>query len=170
MKSYPVRHSFSTHSEISITQRIQTDNMSPDSYRTPENIRLKFSPSAKPKSTCRRTLYTPRTRTTQQIRKANKKVTDINIVLRSLHTKSVIAKKRRHTVEEYRHKLRIATIESVKCMYQEYVKRKLDELSAHMAEACCKEVNLEDFFTPTKPARRHGGVSTAESPLAVQVD
>lgn len=159
---------------------IQTENtpqqlyliMTPEAYRTPENIRMKFSPSSKPKSTCRRTLYTPRTRTTLQIRRANRKVTDINIVLKSLHTKSTIAHKRKQTVQEYRHKLKIATIESVKCMYNEYVKRKLDELSAHMADACCKEVNLEDFFTPTKPTRRHmiGGVSTAESPLAVPVE
>lgn len=51
---------------------------------------------------------------------------------------------------EYRYKLRIATTESVKAMYSEYIKRKSDELAEHSADAHYSSMDFGDMISPSK--------------------
>lgn len=151
-------------------------------YSTPENISAAMtkSPAARSASanklTARRKLYTPRTRSTLQITRASNKVKAMNSVLRDLHFKNETARKRNHTMQEYRNKLKIATVESVKCMYVEYIQRKQTELVGYVADACHRETNFPQFFTPPRNAgSRYASSSTErvvvqESPLASPLD
>lgn len=123
--------------------------------RTPENVPSSayrpFSSGAQNRS-CRRKLYTPRTKAARQIRGATRNVSQINTYLRQLDSQSSTAKRRGHSMLEYRIKLKVATAECVKCMYQEYIKRKSEELCQHSANACLQEFSMAEFASPPRSA------------------
>ena len=80
-------------------------------------------------------------------------------------------------MDEYRCQLKIATIESVKCMYEEYIRRKQNQLSGQKAEVYFNEMNMEQFYTPprstsTEGIRRERGdrQDVSSSPLATSLD
>ena len=123
---------------------------SPVIYRTPENRIKNFSPVSQTKKKCRRTLYTPRTKAAKQIRTATCKVTQLNQTLRALYDRRDLSGRRSQTLAEYRAKLKIATVESVKCMFVEYIERKAEELAGHNADSCYTTLDMTEFITPTK--------------------
>lgn len=63
---------------------------------------------------------------------------------------------------EYRIKLKGATAESVKCMYEEYIRRKSEELAQYNADVCHKEFNIEEFATPPRSRTSVSSVGNIE--------
>lgn len=120
-------------------------------YKTPDNTKF-IDITEKRKGNCRRKLYSPKTKTLKQIKAANGKVTHINRYLLELNNQSTTASKRHLSMLEYRYKLKIATAESVKCMYLEYIERKCEKLSSLIADRCYKDLDLSVFISPVKQA------------------
>ena len=105
---------------------------------------------------------------------ATKKVDKLNAILKKLEDKRERSKK--HKMAEYRCNLKTATVQSLKCMYEEYIKRKQNTLAGHKADACFKEINLGELITPSKVSssvsRSHvtDERDVSNSPLAVPLE
>ena len=101
----------------------------------------------------------------------------MNTMLKKLHNRETQAKKQNNKMAEYRVNLKRATVDSIKCMYEEYIRRKQNTLSAHRSDACYREIGrLDVFLTPAKSGDRcwqeqkADGVTTSDSPLAVPLE
>ena len=144
------------------------------STRPSSATRRKKTPSST--KICRRRLYTPRRRCTVQLLQASKKIAQLDAVLKKLNEKSERAKRKQMVMVEYRCNLKTATVQSIKCMYEEYIRRKQNALIGHKADACFKETNLEEFITPSKVSNAADGRGVNEkqdvssSPLAVPLE
>lgn len=131
------------------------------SMKTPEGI-VKKGKLEMALAPCKRKLYTPKTRANCQIRRANSTVASINKSLLGLYHQKRQAAKRGLSMTEYRYKMDIATTESVKSMYVEYIRRKHDELAAHIADSCHQSEDITNLISPNKPPR-HGNLLDVES-------
>ncbi|KAF6039016.1 hypothetical protein EB796_002671 [Bugula neritina] len=112
---------------------------------------------------CRRRLYTPRTRTSRQIEKVSKSISDLNNVLNKLHSKGETAEKRKLGLAKYKVDLKMATIESVKAMYTEYLRQKVVQLSKYNAETEFQTTTLESCTTPDKEGSTRSIFTTPKS-------
>lgn len=74
----------------------------------------------------------------------------MNAMLDALNEKKELLERRNAVMAVYKLNLKRATIDSVKCMHQEYIRRKKNTLPSLEAEACFREMDLEQFFTPSK--------------------
>lgn len=142
---------------------------------TPPTFSIRYRDSSEPTQKKRR-LFTPRTKTTLQLANASKKTADLNRTLKHLQQKKTTAAKKKRSMDEYRCQLKIATVESVKCMYEEYMRRKRIQLSGQKAEVLFNNIDMEQFCTPPRSTSGHEhswrreGWDESNSPLATPLE
>lgn len=143
------------------------ENQSPTNVATPGKHQKTQS--------CSRKLYTPSATSRRSITRAADKVKTLRRELCRLEERIEIYRRRGQKLAEYRVNMRKATVEAVKCMYEEYIQRKLTYISSRIAERPLTQACLEEIVTPPRNRMSEDCdgqvlVGLKESPLATPLE